>query len=182
MTFSPHYLFRQEDNSSFERQIFIPVGKIQMCVSLIWLSRYIPYFALCLPPCSLCLHPILSITECGRRCSGVRSWACLGPGWWVRVVIVWCSLLIWYSGWLRSLIRDSGSQRETRLSITSRIPPARAKRDGGKERGRRWRSGERIKVKEKRLQVYQHQNSMGQWRGEWEQKTQLLLFSKLVYL
>ena len=35
-------------------------------------------------------------------------------GWWVWVVLGRCSLLIWYAVWLRSLIRDSSSQREAR--------------------------------------------------------------------
>lgn len=85
---------------------------------------------------------------------------------------------------MRSLIRDSGSQRETRLSITSRIPPARAKWHGGKERGRRWRSGEKIKVEEKTLQVCQHQNSMAWVSGEENEnrKHSSVFFSKIVYL
>lgn len=66
---------------------------------------------------------------------------------------------------LRSLIRDSSSQRETRLSITTRTPLARTKWDGGKDGGREKKDGsfgERMKVK-----GFQKASvSMGQWRRE----------------
>lgn len=98
-----------------------------------------------LSPALLCLFtPHLINHKCDRRCNEVRLWACLGPGWWVGIVISWCSLLIWYGVWLRSLIRDNSLQRDTRLSITTRIPLARAKWDGGKGRGRRWKKTDHL--------------------------------------
>lgn len=58
--------------------------------------------------------------------------------------------------WPRSLIRDSSSQGETSHFITTRIPPARAKWDGGKEMEEERRTTDHLedgmKVKEKRLE------------------------------
>lgn len=94
-----------------------------------------------------------------------------GPGWWVWVVIGWCSLLIWYGVWLRSLIRDSSSQRETRLSITTGIPLARAKWDGSKGRGKWWRKGGDNSEKGWKWRRKDNRSvSMGQWRREWGQR------------
>lgn len=65
------------------------------------------------------------------RWSGV---VCQRPGWWARHVIGCCSLLIWCSVWLRSLIKSHSSEWENRLSITTGLPLAKAKWDGGKGR------------------------------------------------
>lgn len=140
-------MFPSRKNTDVYIFLFVSLHLSHHCLSA-YLS--IPLFA---SPCCLCLHHIVSISEWDRRCGEVRRWLRPRPGWWVWVVIGWCSLLIWYGVWLRSLIRDSSSQRETGLSITTRTPLARAKWDWDKGREKSCRNKEGMKMKKKKEEV-----------------------------